>query len=63
MTAVSVQNMRNERGHGGGLFAGRRKTVESVKMKTKAVPIFGIATVVSQQNTCPTFLTSVSYAK
>ncbi len=45
------------------LFAGRQKTVGSVKMKTKAVQIFGIAMVASQENVCSTLVTSVSCAK
>jgi len=46
----------------GGLLAGRRKTVASVKMQPKAVPISGIAPVLRQtkQNTCSALLTSVS---
>jgi len=50
MTAVSVQNMRNDGGAGGDVFAGHRKTVASVKIKTKTVQISGIATVVSQKH-------------
>src|SRR5271170_4316496 len=35
----------------------------SVKMAKMAAQIFGIATVGSQENSCSTLLTSVSYAK
>lgn len=50
-------------GDGGGLLARRRKTVASVKMKPKAVPISRIAMVARQENACCTLLTSVCYAK
>ena len=63
MMTCGVQNMQNGRGDGGSLFAGRRKTVQGVKMKTKAVQIFGIAKVTSQENGCSTLQASVSYAK
>jgi len=63
MTTGSVKSLRNVWGDGGSLFAGRRKTVQGVKMKTKAVQIFGIATVTSQENGCSTLQASVSYAK
>src|SRR5277367_3523296 len=63
MMTACAQNLRNERGEGGGVVAVRRKTGRSVKMAKMAAQIFGIATVGSQENSCSTLLTSVSYAK
>jgi hypothetical protein len=63
MMTACAQNLRNERGEGGGVFAVRRETGRSVKMAKMAAQIFGIATVGSQENSCSTLLTSVSYAK
>jgi hypothetical protein len=63
MMIARGQKLRNERGRGAGLLVGRRERVRSVKMAKMAAQVFGIAMVESQENTCSTLLTSVSYSK
>jgi hypothetical protein len=62
MMIARGQKLRNERGRGAGLLVGRRERVRSVKMAKMAAQVFGIAMVESQENTCSTLLTSVSYS-
>jgi hypothetical protein len=63
MMTGSVQNMRNVRGDGGGLFACGREAVESVKMVKTAFQISVIEAAASQEKRCSTLQPSVSYAE
>jgi len=48
---------------GGCLFAGCRKTVEGVKMKTKAIQIVAITVAANQAHSGCALQTAVCYAK
>jgi hypothetical protein len=61
MTTGAVKSLQNVWGHGVGLFLCGWEAVENAKMGRMAAQVFGIAMVESQENTCSTLLTSVSY--
>src|SRR5271170_356564 len=57
------QRMRNGRGDGGGLSAGHRETVQSVKMEKMALEISAIEAAYNQENTCCTLHSMICYAR
>jgi hypothetical protein len=59
----SVQNMRNGRGNGAGLFVGRRVRVRSVNLAKMAFQISMIETPANQENRCSTLQAPVRSAK
>ena len=63
MTKECAYNMRNGRGGAGCLFAGRRETVESVKIEVIAFKLVAITVATNQEHYCSTLQTSVPYAK
>jgi hypothetical protein len=58
-----MQNVRNGRGDGAGLFVGRRVRVRIVKLVKMAFQISTIATAANQENRCSTLQASVSSSK
>jgi hypothetical protein len=63
MIVESVQNIRNGRGNGGGLFACRWEAVGKIKMVKMASQFPALEASSSPRNRCSTLQTSITYAK